>query len=68
MIMSLISAGRSSGLHKMKLSGILGKGEEIKFHIGELTKGRRTDDRPLVMSFTQYEAEQKLDVIQYLRA
>ena len=60
MIMALTSAGHSSGLHKMKLSGKLDKGEKIKFHIGELTKGRRTDDRLLVMSFTQYEAEQKL--------
>ena len=68
MLMALTSASRASELHKLKISGMLDKGEEIEFHIAELKKGRKVGDRPLVVRFVQYEAEPNLNVVQCLRA
>ena len=67
MLMALTSASRASELHKLKISMMLDKGDEMEFHIGELTKGRKVGDGPLVIRFVQYEAEPKLNVVHCLR-
>ena len=68
MLMALTSASRASELHKLKISSMLDKGEEIEFHIAELTKGRKFGNGPLVVKFVQYEADPKLNVVRCLRA
>ena len=67
MLMALTSASRASELHKLKISMMLDKGDEMEFHIGGLTKGRKVGDGPLVIRFVQYEAEPKLNVVHCLR-
>ena len=66
-LLALVSASRSSELHKFKISGMLDFGDRVEFHLDELTKGWKIGDPPIVVAFSQYDQEPKLDVIRCLR-
>ena len=67
MLLALVSAGRSSELHKCTISGMVDKGFMVELHVGALTKVRKVGEKPMVLKLQQYDPEVKLDVVRCLR-
>ena len=60
-LMALTSASRSSALHKLDTRSMQVSQKEVVFTITGLTKTRKVNDKPLVLTFTECENE-KLNV------
>ena len=67
MLLAITTASRSSELHKIQVSTLVDKGDEIQFHIAGLTKSRKVGEGPMVIRVAQYEPEGKLDVTDCVR-
>ena len=67
MLLAITTTSRSSELHKIQVSTLVDKGDEIQFHIAGLTKSRKVGEGPMVIRVAQYEPEGKLDVTDCVR-
>ena len=47
---------------------MLDKGNSIEFHIEGLTKTRRVGQGPVIVNFSAYTADKRLDVVECIRA
>ena len=68
MLMALTGAMRQSELHLLRIDQMIDTGVEIKFHIGGLTKTRKTGQAPITVIFNNYPEDPKLDVASCIRA